>query len=717
MIVSKRHPRGVPVTSVTLAFACAGATPALAQAPQPTLPEVQVSAPVQAPYKEDFTASPKFTAPLLDTPKSVVVIPQTVIQERGVTSLADVLRTTPGITLGSGEGGTPMGDRPFIRGYEASTDIMIDGVRDLGRFAHEAFNVESIEVVKGPGSAYSGRGSTGGSINMVSKRPQPANAASGSIGVGSDDYLRLTADGNWRLAESAALRINAMKHENHVPGRDTNKAKRWGLAPSLTFGIDGPTQATLSYYVLRADDTPDLGHPFDTGLDGAKGKPVKVDRDNFYGVRARDARRNDADIATVELKHRFDNGFQLRNVTRHSETISQYIMSRPTIHAASGTVNRDVRLGNRQNKTFANQTDLHGTFSAGTVDNEFVIGLEYAKEELRTGDTPATAAFAVGRTGLHHPTPGDAYTGPGLSSFSSRYDSLGNRTHAKAVYVFNTARFSPQWELNAGVRYDDYKATDGSVTNHSEFFNYQLGLVYKPAANGSVYLAYGTSSNPSGETAGQSGGADGAAGGGLGGGRDRLDPEKNRSLELGTKWNVLNDQLALTAAIFRTEKTNQRATDPVTGDVALIGNNRTTGFELGAAGNLTPNWTVFGGYTYLDPEMTDGGGDGSTDGKRLKFIAKNSFSVWSTYKVTPAFTVGGGANYMSHRWMNDANTLGVPSYWRYDAMLSYKVNRHLELQLNVLNLTDETIYEGSHVGLFANVGPGRSGMLTANFKY
>lgn len=721
MFDSKDHLASFALKPVVLAIACAtGANAAQAQTlpkPEVTLPAVQVTAPAPAPYKPETSTSPKLTAPLLDTPKSVTIIPQEVIRERGVTSLADVLRTTPGITLGSGEGGTPMGDRPFIRGYEASTDMMIDGVRDLGRFAHESFNIEQVEIIKGPGSAYTGRGATGGSINMVSKKPQAGNAVSGSLGVGTDSYLRLTADGNWRVSESVALRLNAMSHEGHVPGRDTNKAERWGIAPSITFGMNGPTQATLSYYALRADDTPDLGHPFDTGLPNAKGEPASVDRNNFYGVKGRDVRRNDADIATLELKHRFDNGLRLSNVTRHGESISQYIMSRPTIHPASGMVNRDVRTGNRQSKTLANQTDLHGEFSLGAVKNEFVVGLEYSKEELRTGAMPDSTAFAVGRTRLLSPTPDSPYTGPGLSSFSSSYDTLANRTDTKAVYAFNTARFTPQWEANIGIRYDDYKITDGLVTHNSDFVNYQLGLVYKPVPNASLYASYGTSSNPSGETTGQSGGADGAAGGGLGGGRDKLDPEKNRSFEIGAKWDVLSNRLALTAAVFRTEKTNQRATDPVTGEVALVGNNRTTGFELGAAGNILPDWTVFAGYTYLDPKMTDGGGDGSTNGKRLKFIAKQSFSLWSTYKVTADLTLGGGANYMSHRWMNDINTLGVPAYWRFDAMASYRVNKHLDLQLNILNIGDKTIYEGSHVGLFANVGPGRSAMLTANVRY
>jgi len=662
------------------------------------------------------SASPKFTVALVNTPKSVTVIPQDIIQQRGVTSLLDVLRTTPGITLGSGEGGTPMGDRPFIRGYEASTDMMIDGVRDLGRFAHESFNIEQVEVAKGPGSAYSGRGSTGGSINMVSKKPLNEERASASIGLGSDAYRRVTLDNNYLISPNIALRLNAMAHEAQPPGRDIKSAERWGLAPSITFGLNNAFQATLSYYLLRQDDMPDQGHP----MDPVTNQPVKVRRGNFYGVWGRDERRNDADTGTLELNYTFDNGITIRNLTRRGETISQYIFSRPTIHIPTGLVNRASRTGNRRSRTLANQTDVHGQLATGPITHNFAAGLEFSREELHTGATvPAGASIDVDRTDLHNPTPWDPYTGPGIKSFSRDYNNLTNKTNTRAAYLFDTLEFSPQWLANLGMRFDDYDVRGGNAAtsprNHSTMFNYQVGLVFKPADNGSIYTSFATSSNPSGETQGQSGGADGAPGGGLGGTRPNLDPEKNRSVELGTKWDLFDDQLALTAAVFRTEKTNQRAVDPGTGDIALIGNNRTRGFELGVSGNVTEQWSVFGGYTWLDPKMIDAGRNEQLNGRLLKFIAKHSFSVWSTYQITDDFSFGGGAYYMSGRFMNDANTISVPSYWRFDLMASYRVNPKLDLNVN--NLTDEIIYEGSHVGIFANVGPGRLTMLTANFRF
>ena len=274
--------------------------------------------------------------------------------------------------------------------------------------------------------------------------------------------------------------------------------------------------------------------------------------------------------------------------------------------------------------------------------------------------------------------------------------------------------------MNAGVRLDNYRVSDANTgrSNKATMFNYQVGLVYKPLPNGSFYIAHGTSSNPAGETLGQSGGADGVAGGGLiNDAQASLDPEKNVSYEIGTKWDIFNERLSLTAALFYTEKTNQRAIDPGTGLAALIGNSKAQGIELGVAGNITDRWQVFGGYTYTDAKLVKSGGTGANDGNQLKFIPAHTFSIWSTYDVTEKLTVGGGAYYMSERFVNDANTLALPSHWRVDLMAAYKVNDNFDVQLNVNNVFNEMIYDASHVGIFGIVAPGRSAHLKATARF
>ncbi|MCU9945880.1 TonB-dependent receptor [Pseudomonas sp. PDM13] len=671
-------------------------------------------------YKVDQASSPKFTAPLRDTPKSVTVITEELIKERGASSLKDVLRTTPGITLGAGEGGTPVGDRPFIRGYEASTDIMIDGVRDVGRNAHEAFNLERVEIIKGPGSAYTGRGATGGSINLVSKTAQMDDFVAGSLTLGTDQLWRTTLDVNQYLPEqNMAFRLNAMKHEADTPGRDDVDVKRWGLAPTVTFGLNTPTRATFSYYHMETDDMSDLGHP----ISNITGKPVKVDRDNFYGLVDRDFSKTSADIASIVLEHDFSETLSVRNTTRGGRTLLDYVMTRPNFGSTNtpaqltaainrelnGQVVRDGRSRNSVTQTLVNQTDLFGEFFTGSLQHNYSAGVEFSRETIDQKERYITPAGS--NANLQDPNPHDPF--PAVTRGSGATSET--KQTVRAAYVFDTLKLHEQWDLNLGLRYDDYYVTNGSASNSSEMLNYQLGVVFKPLPNGSIYLSYATSSNPAGETVGQAGGADGAASGAA---VNNLDPEKNRSLELGTKWDLLDERLSLTAAMFRTEKTNGRSQDPTTGDVTLSGDSRVDGFELGATGHLTEAWQVWAGYTYLDPE-THKYRSGNTDfsGNQMKFIAPESFSLWSTYAITEKWTVGGGANYMDERYLDDANTRKLESYWRYDAMLGYKVNKNLDLQLNVLNLADETIYDASHVGIFANVAPGRSAELTANFRF
>lgn len=684
----------------------------------------------QAPTK---AAGPKMTAPLLDTPRSVITIPQELIKDRGAASLQDVLRTTPGITLGSGEGGTPTGDRPFIRGYEASTDMFIDGVRDYARGSHETFNLESVEVLKGPSSAYTGRGGTGGSINLVTKAPKNYNFFETSATYGTGDQWRTTIDGNYAFSETGALRLNLMKMGGKVAGRDGVTVDRWGIAPSLAFGLGTPTRVTLSYSHIENKDMPDLGIPFKNSARPGRLTPPDVDRSNFYGRRNVDFRENVFDTATAEMEHDLSDKLTVRNVTRYGKTLNHYLMTRPSFDNCSlgdgapcstegpgAEFTRKDRASWRGSESLVNQTDIFGEFNTGSLKHSFSAGLEFSKEDIYTkkvAGLPYDKAYAdkLEKDSLYNPNSGRNYT------YNLTYgvkDKVGD-IKTSSVYLFDTIEFSEAWSANLGLRYDNFKVADhGKNTARSDgMWNYQLGLVYKPAANGSIYVSYGTSSNPSGENLGQAGGADGISSGANVG--NNLAPEKSRSWEIGTKWDVMDERLSLTAAIFQTDKTNARTIDPITGDASNDGSNQVRGLELGVSGAITPKWNVWAGYSYLDPKVKDFWKDKTTNynGKQMKFIAKQNLSLWSTYKVMPKLTVGGGATYMGKRFVDDGNDYYLPSYWRYDAMARYEVNKNLSFQLNANNLSNNAVYDASHVGIFANVGAGRSYMLTATYRY
>ncbi|SCW81334.1 catecholate siderophore receptor [Sphingobium faniae] len=708
-----------------LALSCVGlfASPALAQdrasnESHPRLGGVTVTdTAIDDSYDRKEADSVKFTQPLLDTPRSVTVIPREVIEDRGFTSLTDILRTTPGITMGSGEGGTPMGDRPLVRGYESATDMQIDGLRSVGRFSHEVYNLESVEVVKGPGGALNGRGSTGGAINLVTKKPQEGDFVAIRGTVGTDETKRATVDINHQLADGIAVRLNAMGHDADVAGRDALKVSRWGFSPSIAFGLGGPLRATLSYSYLKTDDIPDVGHPFQNS---GTVSPLKLDRDNFYGFANRDFRETEGHFGSAVLEYDVAGGITLRNSTRLARMTNEYIFSRPSFNTttatpATGLVAIDFRSANILSEGFLNQTDLRGTFETGGIEHSFIGGIEYSKEKQKSRPswTQAPGSAPLFQS-LNNPDPYAAFNPLVKTPFATPAVPIEHET--KAAFLFDTVSLSEQLQINLGLRYDDYEVSDGTRTAKNDFWNYQAGIVYKPMPNGSIYISYGTSSNPSGECAGMAGGAEGAGACTLNNNNVNLKPERAKSWELGTKWDLLGEQLSLTAAVFQTKKNNARATDPITGTVQLLGNNRVRGFEFGVSGNITSEWNIFGGYTYLDAKLLDDGA-GNNDGNKIKFVAPHSFSLWTTYNITPQFNMGGGVNYTGTRYVNDANTQKFKPYARVDATIGYRVSENLDLRVNVQNLTNKLYYDASHVGIFANVAPGRSALLTANLRY
>ncbi len=351
-----------------------------AEQPQ-QMPEVKVvgtaERTLQAPVK---SASNKLTAPLLDTPKSITVITADVISQTGAVSLTDALRTVPGITVGAAEGGNPVGDNLFIRGYNAQTDTYIDGIRDTGSQSREIFALEQIEVVKGPNSAYGGRSSAGGSVNLISKTPKADNFINASVGLGSAQYRRVTADVNRSIDDNVAVRLNVMGHDAHVAGRDFVNGNRWGVAPSVTFGMQSPTKVTLSYYHMESSELPDTGLPFnnpfatigtgvakpaDIALNG-NGTPVSVPRSTFYGLTARDFRDTQSDIGTIDVRHEFGAGLVLRNVTRYGSSGNDYVYTQPDDSKGNtvkyGTVWRRANTRVVSVDGLANATSLSGEF-------------------------------------------------------------------------------------------------------------------------------------------------------------------------------------------------------------------------------------------------------------------------------------------------------------------------------------------------------------------
>ncbi|MGE0704173.1 MAG: TonB-dependent receptor plug domain-containing protein, partial [Vicinamibacterales bacterium] len=332
-----------------------------------------------------IVSTPKFTEPLRDIPQTVTVITNQVIQSQGVTTLRDVLRNVPGVTFQAGEGGGGLpGDTFTMRGFSSRNDIFIDGIRDAGGYSRDAFNLEQVEVIKGPSSSIAGRGATGGAINQVTKTPGLSDAQSASIGFGNSDFRRGTIDVNRpieALGDAAAFRLNAMWTDSGVPGREVVENNSWGIAPALAFGLGRPTQVTLKYQHITQDNVPDYGLPWGTNYPGyatgAFQADPPVDQSNFYGLEDYDFEDVRSDVATIDLQHRFGNSMTLRNATRYSDT------DRDSAITAPRPPNRQLQRRNMSNANVSNQTNPGLTFVQGAVQHDVSAGLELSRERTR----------------------------------------------------------------------------------------------------------------------------------------------------------------------------------------------------------------------------------------------------------------------------------------------------------------------------------------------
>lgn len=808
-----------------LAMSCIGmlatSAPALAQAQnQRSAEQAQLGGDTvtyeeldEGSYKSDVAASPKFTAPLLDTPRSVTIIPQQLIQDTGSASLTEVLRTVPGITFGAGEGGNPLGDRPFIRGFDSQASTYLDGVRDIGAQSREVFAVEQIEVVKGSDSSMGGRGSAGGSLNLVSKTPQsdPFIRATGSLGT--DAYKRVTVDINQPLNDFVGVRIAGMWHDQDVSGRDAIWSKRWGVAPSLTLGLDGPTSLTIGYYHLKTEELPDSGVPY---LYTAGNAPagvletgpadvyttiggVQVDRRRgaYYGLVARDFRDTTVDNLTVRVQHVFDGGITLRNTTRYGHSTQGYVWTQPDDQqgnvygtnaanpaTAGGLVWRRTNTRYSYAEGWINQTDLFGEVSLGGLRNSFAMSLEFADERAGNGSyvsnpatgtgiaagssvSPRCSAAMIARyncTTLANPNPNDPWvsyasdTSTVLAAIQRSAPKTWTLSEARSIGAsfFDTITITDALLLNIGGRYDHYETSVSPglaatattsrtwISREDDLWNYQLGLVFKPLPNGSVYVSSSSSSTPPGSFLAQ-----GSEGNAVNTGSqdltDALKVERTRSYEVGTKWDLFGGDLNLSLALFQTETKNARATAE-NGVVAYIGERRIRGVEFGFSGNITPEWSVFGGYTYMDAVIVDGGittttiggvayyGPSVNTGKPFPNTPEHSFTAFTSYAVTPQFTIGGGAMYTSKVYGGfqdkGARTLSggqlvippafgrmVPGYWRFDANAAFKLNDAIQIQANVQNVFDKLYYDKAYTAHYASQAPGRTAILSVNLAF
>jgi len=736
-----------------------------------------------APYKGDrLQASGKYPEPILNTPKSVTVLTKDVLEDKNATSLKSAILSTAGVTLGTGEGGNAFGDRFFIRGFDARNDIFIDGVRDAGVSVRENFFTEQVEILRGPGSSFAGRGTTGGAINIVTKQATTENSFYNmDTSFGTDRTKRVTLDVNQVISPTLAIRAGGLFQDAGVAGRNYVTDNRDGAFVAGTWKPVDAVKISGNYIHTELTGIPDFGVPYyrpsTATTAGGPFPDFGVNRNNFYGFVNRDFFRTGQDIGTINAEVQITPDLTISNKIRESRSTQNYIGTlpeSPTLAAGapftSYTLTANPQSRYQVTDVFANQTEAtyksvdglgfkHTTTAGVEYDNERSSIDSYTglASEITTGTSAFTGGGSLSGVSVFNPV--NTNQPFGIPSLMGRPTKIGIDT--VSGYVMDSANYNDFVILNGGVRYDDYKintsafATNGTLGQQSAEFgmpNFNVGLTLKPLPNGSVYAAYATSSNPVGAEFDGTSTAYGGINPVLNGGNNQIfGPEKNKAIEVGTKWELFDRHLLVTAALFQTEKENAREAQNVnsttaaaaipgcvyptgtTGNVSCITAGaayRVRGIDLGVGGKITDKWSVFGGLVLMQSEVTKSLAPpantilySSNIGLPLANVAHQSFSMLTKYQLTDMWELGGQAVYRSKVYggtLLAANQgTSIPSYWRFDAFAEAKIDKHWTMKLFVNNIFDKRYYDALYQSAapFVLEAPGRAAYLVVSARY
>ena len=684
-----------------------------------TLPEVEVTGTEEG-YQADTLSSSKYTGSVLTTPQAVQVITPQLREDQDDSSLRDTLRNVSGLALGAGEG-SYQGDNFTLRGFNASTDIFVDGMQDFGNYYRDPFNIENVEVLKGPSAAEFGRGSTAGAVNMVTKTPELESFVAGSAVYGTDETHRGTLDINEPIPwlQGSAFRLNVMGDQSEVTNRNDVDYNRYGFAPSLAFGLDTPTRIILSYFYQYEDDNPDYGIPW------VNDRPAPVGRDAFYGF-TDDYLKARVNEGTITFEHDFNDNLTLHERLRLSDAYRNLRVTQGQLadeDTPPGESLDDIEAerveidGVSNERDVDNDINLQWKGSDGPFDNKVVLGFEYLHQSAdpRRAEPSWTG---VPSTSLLHPDQGDPFTGFG-------YTSIIVNSHADTYseYLTDTLKIGKQWTVIGGLRYDSisslYNESLAPVTNftaNNARLNWRGALVCQPAPNGSIYAGVGESFHPNVQQQSLI--------------NEPTLPEsfkdipvgENLDYELGTKWNLFNERLSTAADLFWDDQKNPAAED-ADDDLLYVtnGRERDIGIELDAAGRITDAWQVSASFTYQRGVVTSAN-PSNLVGEPILNTPKCSFSTWTTYELPWNFQVGVGVDGVGARAGSETPdpvnglTQEGPGYVLVNAMLKYQINSHVDIQINATNLLDQAYYDSIHPG-HAVPGEGRTFFVSTNFKF
>lgn len=730
------------------------------------LETIHTKATAEHSLKVEKASSDKFTQSQLNTTQTMAIIPEKVLKEQNATTLTEALRNVPGVgTFSLGENGRMnTGDAVTMRGFDTANSIFIDGIRDLGNVTRDMFNYEQIEVFKGPAGTDNGRTAASGSINMSTKKAQLEDSNSASLGFGSDEYYRATADINKVINDTTAIRFNAMGESSDGIGRDGVENEKWAAALSAGFGLGTDLRLFLDFLHTEQDNVLDGGIPT-VGLPGfdankstnASIKSLasylnshKVDTSNYYGA-PEDFDDVTADMVTARIEYDLNDKTKIKNTSRWGKTEHQYLTtfsgnaftttnSADPEDASSMRVSGSTNNSDTENQIITNQTSLVTSFNTGKLKHDLSTGVEFTREEMKTRGWTATV---TGTNSLYNPQ-GTVSTAL-VRNTNGNGDSEG-QMDTYSIFAFDTIEISPQFSVNGGVRLDHYKldsdsfvntAVSGQPANYEainlkddgNLFNWKVGALYKPTPNGSLYANYAVQQQAPGTITGGDGignaNAFAPSTGASSNNNLELDPQEIETIEIGAKWEFFDNRLLLTGALFQTELTNELEKD---GDLYYqTGEKSVKGVELGAIGNINDNWQVVAGYTHQKSDIKNvtqaaSNQQVSADGSNnMPFTPSDAFTLWTTYTMDK-WSIGSGARYNGEMTKNkDGNQVGpavIPDYWVFDSMVSYQATPNIGIQFNINNLFDEDYINGiNRGGLRYITGAERNYRMTLNFKF
>ena len=624
--------------------------------------------------------------------RSVTVVTRSTIADQSMQGMADVVRYVPGVGMGQGEGNR---DTPILRGNSTTSDFFVDGVRDDVQYFRDLYNVERVEALKGPNAMIFGRGGAGGVINRATRQADWSSVNELSVQGGSHENRRASFDLG-RPFGSFAARVTGM-YENSDSYRHAVGTERYGVNPTVAFTVGDATMIRAGYERFHDDRTADRGIP------SFGSRPVATAASTFFGDPAQSNSIVTVDALTAAVDHRIGGSVLLRNRTRFADydKVYQNVYPSSAVSADGSTVSLAAYNNATARRNFFNQTDANVTAFTGRIKHVLLAGAEFGRQDTdNLRNTGYFTAIGPSVTSIVAPVAAPTVSVPvTFRPSATDADNHGVATVA-AVYAQDQAELSRHVQAVAGLRFDRFDVdfrnhrTNAAVASTDNLLSPRLGLIYKPVEPVSVYSSYSLTYVPRAGDQLSS----------LSLTNQSLDPEKFTNYEAGVKWD-LKSSLSLTAAVYHLNRTNVVVPDPndATRSI-LVDGQRTNGIELGAAGSITPSWTVMGGYAYQDGRITNTLSASAKDGAQLAQVPRHSFSLWNRYNVTPRLGIAAGVIHNADMFTSTDNTVVLPSFTRVDGALFVRLARALSAQVNVENLFDTSYFASAHNN--TNISPG-----------